>query len=154
MSKSDRYLVCFVPAVWDKLANSVYENYIVTLKGCCEERLEKCKTINIGNYQFYVSQAGWFLNEKVLKPKLSLTSSKGWISYCDSIELRHTMDFVRIYPERLILPTYDDLLEYNFREECVWKEARKQDDDYEPKLSDYDDDMEELELNTRGDGYD
>lgn len=153
-SESERYLAWFAPAVWDKLAKSVYDDYIVTLKGCIAGSLDKCKTISIGNYKFYVSQGGWILDEKELAPRLYLSSSHGWISSCKSIELRHTIDFLRIHPERLILPTYDDVVDYERKMEREYERMRSEVDDYEPSLSDFYDDLEELELNTRGDGYD
>ncbi len=57
------------------------------------------------------------------------------------------------YARHSPVPTYDDLYD-----ECYplppTEEDSEEYDDYEPKLSDYYDDLEELELNTRGDGYD
>ena len=76
------------------------------------------------------------------------------MSSCKSIELRHTIDFLRIHPERLILPTYDDVVDYERKMEREYERMRSEVDDYEPSLSDFYDDLEELELNTRGDGYD
>jgi len=56
-------------------------------------------------------------------------------------------------PDGLVLSTYGEKIEdiYPSRDPCLDDDGH---DDYEPKLSDFYDDLEELELNTRGDGFD
>lgn len=155
------HVVRFTPDDWDYLVEGLRLNrgYTLTFKNATiayDERGEKAivdmvEHVDFGGPDGGISGSDFGVYKEYVK---------GWMRSCDAIVQTYVFDFVE-RKNPFELPTsfigFEELLRNHARAQR--KTVIVTDcfgDSYEemPSLSDFYDDMQELELNTRGDGYD
>lgn len=142
---------------WDRIATAVHTGEKVILEGCTIGFDPKDEPVVVNTEEHYDYGDGGGFSTGIFKRYIP-----GVITDVASISISRQLQFADAgegqgksdQQPRLFLMTFDETLYHTTPE--YWCELDEDDgcDESEPRLSDYYDDLEELELNTRGDGYD
>ena len=149
---AETHIVRFNASEWNEISKVAVDGTIVTLKNAIVV-YDDSKPKTIVDTTCHVDFGDGYGYEDGIRKEYV----QGWIRDISSVEV--TKDVFSTDESLALSGSFmsAEELEYCQYATCTLDEEYLGDDfldDYEPRLSDYYDDMEELELNTRGDGYD
>lgn len=149
------HTVLFSKGQWDRIANAVHANEKVILEGCTIRFDPNDENVVVDTITHYDFAEGPGFSTGTYKRYIP-----GEITDVTSIRIAHELKMAEsagnssdtnANPDCLCLWTFDELYE---RKYPPYEPENDYYDDDIPSLSDSYDDLEELELNTRGDGFD